>query len=1002
MPLRRWDMVLRWAAIAIGVTTAVGCTGSRGALPPLPFQRFESGAQQSRGATILSPFGLPAHASATQLGLPMRPGPAVAVCPPARPDVPRCLSWIRTDVHGLGPNSTPYGYAPADLQTAYNLTPYSRKDGVGTTVAVVDSFDDPNVETDLAAYRKEWGLPPCTTANRCFTKHALTTKTNIKWAAEESLDVDMVSAICPNCHILVVEGTGGAYDSAEQYATSHAHYVSNSWSYGEGYTGYDNDFDVPGVLITAATGDHGYNKVAGWPAILPTVIAVGGTTLLSVSPRAETAWGGAGSGCSAIYKKPNFQKGIDTGCSKRAESDVSAEADPNTGVAIYDTFGTYGGYNGWHLIGGTSASTPMIAALFAMGGCHQTCAAANLYAHASNLNNITIGSNGKCGAPLCVAGKGWNGPTGLGTPNGLAGFAPAQVVLSAPSINLYGTGTSHQRTVTVTQHGNTDAYILAQNCSTGHDPVADIVLEHRAGGTSKYLVVPLHDGSCKATFTGADKEFTVLPIYVGAPGAVTLSLKTMFFWEGQSSNQLVVTQPHYNGTFSMQSNCLVVSDDDKPHRGFTGIATIEQLSNGDGAAVYSVGPLNKAGNCTATFTGDGTSATLTVTVVPKGTITISPASLTITADYTYFVSVRAGPSSDSYHIGVSDPSCAYIAFVSPNSAIQGGEKYTVEPVENTLQDSSCSATFTLNGHSATLPISIVLPTPAPSPTPPGVPLYVSDDTSTAVSQFTSGCTSAACVRLLGDVGNPEGLAVDPSGDVFVSDDDSERIVEIPAGCATASCQVTLAIPFVYPWALAADGTGNVFVTDLSQSTITEIPPHCNSATCTSTFTGFNFALGVAVDGSDNVFVANEGTGQVLELAHGCQSASCASSVGGTFAHPAAVAVDGSDNVFVADLSTNNVSKIPASCFRSSTCTTTIGGGFNQPAGLAVDGSDNVYVADSGNGAVKRIPSGCLTAACIVLLGGGFSNPSDVAVMPNAAALRRQLSWPREKGYRRMR
>lgn len=984
MAVRRWGTSLRSIAVIV-VTMTAGCTGSRGALPPMPAQAVESSTEQSRGATILSPFGLPAHASAAQLGLWPRRGPAVPVCPPTDPDVPRCMAWIRTDVHGLGPRGTPSGYAPADLQTAYNLTPYSRNDGVGITVAVVDSWDDPNVETDLATYRKEWGLPPCTTANGCFTKHAFTKKTNVKWAAEESLDVDMVSAICPNCHILVVEGVGGLYESAEQYATSHAHYVSNSWTYGEGYTGYDGDFDVPGVLIAAATGDHGYNKTAGWPAILPTVIAVGGTTLSSVSPRAETAWRGAGSGCSALYPKPSFQKGISTGCSKRAESDVSAEADPSTGVAFYDSFGGYGGYNGWHVVGGTSASTPMITAIFALGGCHKTCAAANLYNNASSLNNVTIGSNGKCGAPLCTAGKGWNGPTGLGTPNGLAGFAPAQVVLSTPSIDLYGTGTSHQRTVTVTQHGNTDAYILAQNCSSGHDPVADILLEHRNGGTSTYLVVPLHDGSCKATFTGADKEFTVLPIYVGAIGAVALNEKTMFFWEEQSSNQLVVSQQHYDGAFSMRTNCFSPTEDNRPHRAFTGVATIEQVSNGDGGAVYSVGPLNKSGNCTATFTGgDGDSAALTVTVVPKGTIEISPASLTITNQYSTFVYVRAGSSSYNYGIAMSDPSCAGIAFVSPNGPIQGGEDYVVYSVESTLHNSSCSATFTLDGHSATLPINIAVstpsPSPSPSPTPAGVSLYVSDDTTTAISQLTSSCTSHACVRLLGDVGNPEGLAVDPSGDVFVSDDTSDRIVEIPKGCTTASCQVTLNVPFVYPWALAADRSGNVFVSDLSQNTITEIPPHCNSAGCTSTFGGFTDALGVAVDGSDNVFVANEGTGQVLELTHGCQSVSCSRSVG-TFPHPVAVAVDGSDTVFVADFSTGKVSKVPSSCFTSSACVTTIGGGFSEPAGLAVDGSDNVYVADSGNGALKRIASGCLSSACVVALGGGFSNPSDVALIP---------------------
>ena len=131
---------------------------------------------------------------------------------------------------------------------------------------------------DLAKYRAQYGLPACTTSNGCFTAHAFGTQTNVGWAAEESLDVDMVSAICPNCKILLVEAkspTTGNLVTAEMYATAHANYVSNSWSGNECCKAKSPDFDVPGVAITAATGDNGHNSVAQWPAILPTVIAVG-------------------------------------------------------------------------------------------------------------------------------------------------------------------------------------------------------------------------------------------------------------------------------------------------------------------------------------------------------------------------------------------------------------------------------------------------------------------------------------------------------------------------------------------------------------------------------------------------------------------------------------------------------------------------------------------------------------------------------------------------------
>ena len=168
----------------------------------------------------------------------------------------------------------------------------------------------------------------------------------------------------------------------------------------------------------AATGDHGHNSTAQWPAILPSVVGVGGTSLTSVTPRAETAWLRAGSGCSKIYGKPSFQSGLNTGCSMRAQADVSADADPDTGVAVYDTFQR----RGWLVFGGTSVATPIVASLFALAGYASANPAGNLYSHTSTLHDISSGSNGTCGAPLCVAGRGWDGPTGLGSPDGVGAF----------------------------------------------------------------------------------------------------------------------------------------------------------------------------------------------------------------------------------------------------------------------------------------------------------------------------------------------------------------------------------------------------------------------------------------------------------------------------------------------------------------------------------------------------------------------------------------------------
>jgi hypothetical protein len=360
----------------------------------------------------------PERATAARLGLWPRRGRAVRVCGDVGKGFARCQAWLRTDVEGEIRPDTPGGYAPSDLQTAYGLTSDSATKGAGATVAIVDAYDDPNVEADLNAYRSRYGLAACTTSNGCFSKQQYTSQTNIGWAGEESVDVDMVSAICPKCKILLVESAStriADFSTAERYATAHADYVSNSWSGDEGTTTYDGDYRVSCGAIVAATGDRGYNASAQWPAILPGVIGVGGTSLASISPRMEIAWSGAGSGCSKVYAKPTYQSSLNTGCSMRAQADVSADGDPATGVAVYDTFHQ----RGWLVFGGTSVATAIVTSILALEGDTSLDSVGSLYANSSNFNDITSGSNGACRAPLCVAGQGWDGPTGLGTPKGI-------------------------------------------------------------------------------------------------------------------------------------------------------------------------------------------------------------------------------------------------------------------------------------------------------------------------------------------------------------------------------------------------------------------------------------------------------------------------------------------------------------------------------------------------------------------------------------------------------
>jgi subtilase family serine protease len=297
-------------------------------------------------------------------------------------------------------------------------------------VAVVDAYNDPNAESDLAVYRSTYRLPACTTASGCFRKVDQNGGTsypggNVGWAQEESLDLDMVSAVCPNCHILLVEATTNSFldlfTAEDTAARLGANAISNSYGGGEfsSETFYESHYNHPGVAITASSGDNGYG--VQFPAASRYVTSVGGTRLLPAGGTrgwTETAWSGAGSGCSAYEPKQSWQ--TDAGCSQRTVADVSAVADPSTGVAVYDTYGSAG----WLEFGGTSVASPIISSVYALAGNAAAVSYGSYpYSHTGSLNDVTLGNNGSCGGSyLCTATTGYDGPTGLGTPAGTGGF----------------------------------------------------------------------------------------------------------------------------------------------------------------------------------------------------------------------------------------------------------------------------------------------------------------------------------------------------------------------------------------------------------------------------------------------------------------------------------------------------------------------------------------------------------------------------------------------------
>jgi hypothetical protein len=455
------------------------------------------------------------------------------------------------------------GLTPVDLASAYGYVP--AVGGSGQTVGIVDAYDDPHIETDLAKFDSEYGLPACTASNECLRKvnqsgaaAPLPAKDKRGWSLEMSLDVETVHSVCPNCKILLVEANseslGDLAAAVNEAVSLGATEVSNSYGAPEGEMGAVEQaaYNHPGVVITASAGDSGYLDwddlaefavapgVPNAPSSLPSVVAVGGTSLklgAKGTRKSETVWNNSGlpsgkgfkqysatgGGCSTLFTAPAWQQSVPgwavTGCgNKRLANDIAAVADPYTGFDVYDTYVYEPDFTpGWLTVGGTSLSSPLIGALYALaGGSHGVAyPAATLYAHlgeAASLYDVASGGNGycdgeapgPCGEPLvneqlgdvdcegttaCDAFAGFDGPSGVGTPNGLGAFggpselAPTAVTeaasaITAASATLNATVDPNGETVTacVFEYGPTTAYGQSAPCASspgsGTSPVA--------------------------------------------------------------------------------------------------------------------------------------------------------------------------------------------------------------------------------------------------------------------------------------------------------------------------------------------------------------------------------------------------------------------------------------------------------------------------------------------------------------------------------------------------
>ncbi|MGW0136409.1 putative Ig domain-containing protein [Streptomyces sp. NPDC003299] len=545
-------------ALTVAGFTAAPTAGAAPTAAPAP--------QATRAAQNTKALTAPERQTYHSTGKAGQKVPTTHLCATAAPGQASCFAQRRTDIKQRLASAlaaaTPSGLSPANLHSAYNLPTTG---GSGITVAIVDAYNDPNAEADLATYRSTYGLSSCTKANGCFKQVSQTGSTtslptnDTGWAGEEALDLDMVSAVCPNCSIILVEANS-ANDTdlgiAENEAVAlGAKVVSNSWGGSEASSQTTEDtqyFKHPGVAITVSSGDSAYG--AEYPATSQYVTAVGGTALTTAANSrgwSESVWHtssteGTGSGCSAYDPKPSWQ--TDTGCAKRMEADVSAVADPATGVAVYDT---YGG-SGWAVYGGTSASAPIVAGVYALAGTPGTSdyPAKYPYQHTGNLYDVTSGSNGSCSTSyFCTARTGYDGPTGWGTPNGTAAFTAGSV---------------SGNTVTVTNPGS-------QSTTTGSSVSLQIHATDSAGAALTYSASGLPTGlsinSSTGLVSGTASTAGTYQVTVTAADATGASGSASFTWTVGSSggtctsSQLLANPGFESGATGWNATSGVITND---------------------------------------------------------------------------------------------------------------------------------------------------------------------------------------------------------------------------------------------------------------------------------------------------------------------------------------------------------------------------------------------------------------------------------------------------------
>jgi hypothetical protein len=549
-----------------------------------------------------------------------------AVCPGPAHDAAHCHALIVTDERGNPDASTaPSGLSPAQIKSAYGFST-SATAGAGKTIAIVDAYDDPTAESDLAVFSSQFGLPTCTTANGCFTKVNQTGGTgypsaNAGWALEISLDVQWAHAVAPGAHILLVEASSNSFTNllaAEDYAKTHAQYVSNSWGASEfsGESLYDSHFAQSGVSFFVSAGDAGLP--AEYPSAAPKVISVGGTRLTFDSGgnfAGETGWSSGGGGCSAYETATAAQSSFagygQAGCGgRRATPDVSLDADPASGVSVYDTT-AYGGQTGWFTVGGTSASSPMWAARSAVAGV--VVDSAYVYGSSIAFRDITAGNNG---AP-CLTG--FDLCTGRGSWTGAGSNPPPSGTLSLPSGQTLAAGQASAAIhLTLSAAQDTDVAVTLHTDSPGGSFATSSAGPWSAVNGS--LTVPA--GQTSGDFYDRDTRAGAPTVTASASG-FTDAVQTETITPGPLA-KLAVSPASAKVNAGGQQTFTASGTDQYSNPVGLGAVTVSWSTSG------SIGTLSATTGTTTTLTAGSTAATGTITASAGGA-TPGSASVTVAA-----------------------------------------------------------------------------------------------------------------------------------------------------------------------------------------------------------------------------------------------------------------------------------------------------------------------------------------------------------------------------------